>query len=146
MTYDNGTGNTLLSEECPFSGLQRSGGIESDYVLLPNDTSELNEFMCGKMNRVGRMCHKCKPGYGPAVLSYEGKCIKCFKTSYGWLLYPLLACLPTTLLFLITVIFQVRITTPPMSAIVFYIQCFYFSAARLPQISLEYHMILSLPL
>ena len=136
MTYDNGTGNTLLSEECPFSGLQRSGGIESDYVLLPNNTSELNEFMCGKMNRVGLMCHKCKPGYGPAVLSYEGKCIKCFNTSYGWLLYLLLACLPTTLLFLITVLFQVRITTAPLNAFFFYILCFYFSAARLPQLSL----------
>ena len=133
MTYDNGTGNTLLSGICPFSDL---GGLQSTYVLLPNDTSELNEFMCGKMNRNGRLCHKCKPGYGPAVLSYEGKCLKCFGSPNGVLLYLLLACLPTTMLFLITIFFQVRIITASMSAIVFYIQCFYFSAARLPQLSL----------
>ena len=136
MTYDNTTGNTLLSKECHFSDLERSGGIESDYVLLPKDTSELNEFMCGKLNRVGLMCHKCKPGYGPAVLSYEGKCIKCFSTPNGVLLYFLIACLPTTLLFLIMVSFQIRIITASLNAIVFYIQCFYFSAVRLPQISL----------
>ena len=95
MTYDNATKNTLAAGWCPFSDLQSS---QNDFVQLPNDTSELNEFMCGKMNRVGRLCHKCKPGFGPAVLSYELKCLKCFNTSYGWLLYLLLACLPTTLL------------------------------------------------
>ena len=133
MTYDHTTGNTLFSNDCPFSGLQKQAGLQSNYVLLPNDTTKLNEFMCGKMNRVDLMCHKCKPGYGPAVLSYEGKCLKCFNTSYGWLLYLILACLPTTLLFLITVFLQVRIVTASLNAFVFYIQCFYFSAVRLPQ-------------
>ena len=123
MTYDIATKNTLVTE-CPFSDLQKPS-FQSNYVLLPNDTSELNEFMCGKMNRVGRMCHKCKPGYGPSVLSYEGKCLKC-DTAYGWLLYLLLACLPTTLLFFIIIIFQLRITSAAMNALVFYTQCYYY--------------------
>ena len=131
MTYDNATKNTLVGE-CPFSDLQKSSS-QNDFVLLPNDISELNEFMCGKMNRVGRLCHKCKTGFGPAVLSYELKCLKCFNTSYGWLLYLLLACLPTTLLFFVTIIFQVRITSASMNAFVFYVQCFYYGTVIHPQ-------------
>ena len=130
MTYDNETKNTLVSK-CPFSDLRKSIS-QNDYVLLPNDTSELNEFMCGKMNRVGRLCHKCKTGFGPAVLSYELKCLKC-DTAYGWLLYLLLACLPTTLLFFVTIIFQVRITSASMNAFVFYVQCIYYGTVIYPQ-------------
>ena len=131
MTYDNATKNTLVGG-CPFSDLQKSSP-QNDFVLLPNDTSELNEFMCGKMNRVGRLCHKCKPGFGPAVLSYELKCLKCFNTSYGWLLYLLLACLPTMLLFFVTIIFQVRITSASKNAFVFYVHCIYYGTVIYPQ-------------
>ena len=131
MTYDNATKKTLAGE-CPFSDLRKTS-LQSNYVLLPNNTSELNEFMCGKMNRVGRLCHKCKPGFGPAVLSYEVKCLKCFSTSYGWLLYLLLACLPTTLLFFVAIIFKVRITSDSLNAFVFYIQCIYYSIVTYPQ-------------
>ena len=130
MTYDIATKNTLVTE-CPFSDLQKPS-FQSNYVLLPNDTSELYEFMCGKMNRVGRMCHKCKPGYGPAVLSYEGKCLKC-DTSHDWLWYLLLACLITTLLFFITIIFQLRITSASMNAFVFYVQCCYYGTVAYPR-------------
>ena len=136
MTYDNVTKNTVAAY-CPFSDLERPSirhdhFFQNDFVLLPNDTSELNEFMCGNMNRVGQLCHKCKPGFGPTILSYEGKCLKCF-TSYGWLLYLLLACLPTTLLFFITIIFQVRITSASMNAFVFYIQVGYYDTVTYPQ-------------
>ena len=84
------------------------------------------------MKRVGQLCHKCKPGYGPAVLSYELKCLKC-DTAYGWLLYLLLGCLPTTLLFFVTIIFQVRITSASMNAFIFYVQCFYYGTVIYPQ-------------
>ena len=131
MTYDNATKNTLVGR-CPFSDLQKPS-LENDYVLLPNDISKLNEFMCGKMNRVGRMCHKCKPGFGPAVLSYEAKCLKCFNTSYGWLLYLLLACLPTTFLFFIIIIFQGSITSASLNASVFYVQCCYYGTVSYPR-------------
>ena len=92
MTYDNATKNTLVSQ-CPFSDL-RMPNSQSSYVLLPNETSELNDFMCGKMNRVGKICHRCKPGFGPAVLSYEGKCLKCIY-QYLWLAIVPPSCMPS---------------------------------------------------
>ena len=136
MTYDNVTKTTLVAH-CPFSDLERPSirhaYHDNSFALLPKETSELNEFMCGKMNRDGRLCHKCKPGFGPAVLSYEGKCLKCFSTSYGWLLYLLLACLPTTLLLPIAIIFQVRIASASMNAFVLYIPFYYYDTVAFPQ-------------
>ena len=130
MTYDNATKNTLVGD-CPFSDLQYS---QAHYILLPKNTSKLNEFMCGKLNRIGQMCHKCKPGFGPAVLSYKGKCLKCSNT-YGWLFYLLHACIPTTLLFFLTLIFQLKtITSASMNAFVFYVQCAYYSTVAHPQL------------
>ena len=134
MTYDIAANSTLLARS-PFSDLQKTS-LQNDFVLLPNETSELNEFMCGKLNRAGRMCHKCKPGFGPALFSYKGQCLKCFAVSYGWLLYILLACLPSTLLFFIAIIFQLRITSASMNAFVFYIQLGYYSAVTYTQTSL----------
>ena len=131
MTYDSATKNTLVGK-CPLSDL-RKPSLQNHYILLPNDTSELNKFICGNMNRVGRMCHKCKPGFGPAVLSYEVKCLKCFSTSYGWMLYLLLACLPTTLLFFVTMLFQGNITSASMNAFVFYVQVGYYGTVSYPQ-------------
>ena len=131
MTYNNVTKGTLASK-CPFSDLRRPD-IQDEFAFLPNYTSELNEFMCGKMNRVGQMCHKCKPGFGPAVLSFKHKCLRCVNTSYGWLMYLLLACFPTTFLFFIAVIFQVRITSSSMNGFVFYVQYMYYNIVTYPQ-------------
>ena len=95
VTYDNATKNALVGL-CPFSDL-RNPSLKSSFVLLPNETSELNEFMCGKMNRVGRLCHKCKPGFGPAVLSYEVKCkFKVFQYIL-WLAVVLPPCMPSNI-------------------------------------------------
>ncbi len=41
--------------------------------------------MGGKANREGLLCSKCKPGYGPAVLSYGHRCARSY---FGWFLYP----------------------------------------------------------
>ncbi len=74
MTYDNVTGITLVGQ-CPFSGLYKTGALtDSDlaggYALLPHNITKLNEEVCGRMNRNGPLCSRCKPGNGPMLLSY----------------------------------------------------------------------------
>ena len=41
------------------------------YITLPANVSELNNFMCGGLNREGQLCGACKEGYGPALLTYR---------------------------------------------------------------------------
>ena len=89
------------------------------YIQLPNNVSLLNEFMCGPLNREGSLCGKCKDGYGMALYSYTLECSKCWGHGYGWVLYYFLELFPITLMYLLVVIFHVRATSSPLSALVF---------------------------
>ena len=88
------------------------------YITLPNDTSELNSFMCSGLNRTGLLCSQCQQGLGPAVLTYKRQCVKCFDKQYGWLLYITATLIPTTILCFLVIIFQFYVTSPEMNALI----------------------------
>ena len=116
MTY-NEVDNSTAVALCPYH--YHKPDVEGWYVKLPQNVCDLNEFMCGGLNRTGLLCSNCKPGLGPAVLSYTLPCLKCLDSGYGWLLYMFLATFPTTVMFLVVIICQIRITAAPMNALIF---------------------------
>ncbi len=73
MTY---TGNQTLFGTCSFVSSNLMATVD-DFITLPQNVSELNEFMCGWMNRTGLLCSQCDPGLSLAALSYKKQCIKC---------------------------------------------------------------------
>ena len=75
--------------------------------------------MCGPLNREGTLCGKCKDGYGIALYSYTLECSKCWGHGYGWVLYYFLELFPITVMYFIVVIFHIRATSSPLSALVF---------------------------
>ena len=75
--------------------------------------------MCGPLNREGALCEKCKDGYGIALYSYTLECSKCWGHGYGWVLYYFLELFPITVMYVLVVIFHVRATSSPLSALVF---------------------------
>ena len=89
------------------------------YITLPYNVSLLNESMCGPLNREGTLCGKCKDGYGVAMYSYNLECSKCWGHSYGWALYFFLELFPITVMYVLVVIFHIRATSSPLSALVF---------------------------
>ena len=117
IAYDEVNNRTIVGK-CPYSYHIRQNRSGS-YVELPQNISELNEFMCGGLNRTGPLCGKCKPGFGPVVFSYSLQCMKCLDSGLGWLLYIFLAAFPTTFFFLIIVIFKIDIISGPMNAVIF---------------------------
>ena len=119
MSYDD-TINDSVVGRCPFNSHYPDTQII--YVILPNDTSDINSFMCSGLNRTGLLCSQCQPGLGPAVLSYKMQCVKCFDKRYGWLLYITATLIPTTILCFLVIIFQFHITSPKMNAFVFICQ------------------------
>ena len=123
MTYDLSHNSTFYGD-CPFSSTITfpESSLEGNYIQLPQDVLELNEVMCGRLNRTGLLCSHCKPGLGPAVLSYKLLCLECLSSPYGWLLYIFLACFPTTVFFFIVITFQVHATSAPMNFVVFLCQ------------------------
>ena len=119
MSYDDTINDTTFGR-CPFNSDYPD--TQTFYITLPNDTSELNSFMCSGLNRTGLLCSQCQQGLGPAVLSYKKQCVKCFQKRYGWLLYITATLVPTTILCFLIIIFQFHITSPKMNAFVFFCQ------------------------
>ena len=119
MTY-NYTTETAEYGPCPYITHYKT--VSAGYVLyvqLPQNVSLLNEFMCGPLNREGELCGKCKDGYGIALYSYTLECSKCWGHSYGWVLYYFLELFPITVMYFLVVIFHIRATSSPLSALVF---------------------------
>ena len=102
---------------CPFVNQQSE--VDEVYVKPPQNVPELNEFLCGGLNRTGVLCSQCQEGLGTAIFSYSMQCLPCMSSGLGWTLYVFLATFPTTVLFLLMLMFQVRITSGPLNAYIF---------------------------
>ena len=116
MTYDE-VNDSMAFINCPYHS--HKPNFQGLYVTLPQNACDLNEFMCGGLNRTGLLCSHCRHELGPAVFSYTLPCLKCLDSGYGWLLYMFLATFPTTVLFLMVIICQIRIAAAPLNFFVF---------------------------
>ena len=120
MTY-NSTSKTIEYGICPYIAHYNNITIVDEvlYIQLPSNVSLLNELMCGPLNREGTLCGKCKNGYGTALYSYTLECSRCWGHGYGWVLYYFLELFPITVMYFLVVIFHIRATSSPLSALVF---------------------------
>ena len=120
LSYDN-ISQLLLAARCPYSYYQQ------DYLRNLNSSvtpDELNEMMCGPLNRQGLFCSKCKPGYGIPVFSkVVDECVKC-DSRFAWPLYLALVLIPITVFYIVVIIFNFSATRPPITAYIFYCQLF----------------------
>ena len=119
------TSQLTFIAECPYFQSRGFNVTRPGYVLLPNNYSDLNKFMCGPMNRKGFVCSDCMDHYGPSVTSYGYQCSKCVHNWQGILLYLLLEFVPITLLFLVILVFQIDLVTPPIPCFIMYCQLVY---------------------
>ena len=119
MTYNTSTETTEFGP-CPYITHYNTTIVDDViHIQLLSNVSSLNEFMCGPLNRVGTLCGKCKDGYGIALYSYTLECSKCWGHGYGWVLYYFLELFPITVMYFLVVIFHIRATSSPLSALVF---------------------------
>ena len=125
-TYSEDTGLVTVAK-CPY--LQVHGhmynvtSIGHDYFIqLPKTLTELNDSMCWPMNRKGIVCSECIDGFGPSVTSIGNTCANCTNVWYGVPLYVVLLFAPITVFYLFILIFQVKVTSPPMPCFIMYTQ------------------------
>ena len=135
MTYNNTTGVTAYGA-CPYIGHYSNIVDYFFYIQLPSNVSLLNEYMCGLLNREGPLCGKCKGGYGAALYSYTLECSKCWGHGYGWVLYYFLELFPITVMYFLVVIFHIRATSSPLSALVFMSQIVVYTI----RLNVPFHM------
>ena len=87
-----------------------------EHRFLPENISDLNDFMCGPLNRKGYLCDDCIDGFGPSVsvIEHANKCYRCTSNWHGVTLYLAIALVPVTLFYLTILFFQIRMTSAPM--------------------------------
>ena len=109
----SGQGDQYYIGDCPFA---HPGNRTKFSAQMPSDPDMLDEVMCGPYNRKGLLCGECIDGYGPAVYSFDMKCVNCSKLSPGYAisLYLVIELLPITLFFICLVVFRFNITSGPL--------------------------------
>ena len=100
--------------------------VNGMYIQLPNNISELNDFMCGPINRKGRVCSECIDGFAPSVITPWYQCANCTGAWYGIPLYLFLEFVPITLFYLAVLVLQISVISPPLTTCVMYSQLLVF--------------------
>ena len=121
MTYERGEG--IFVSRCNYR-VAEDHNITADkmYIKLPENVTELNDYMCAPLNSKGLACSKCIDGFGRSIVSREFRCSDCANTWYGVSLYLFMEFVPITVFFFIILLFQISMTSAPMVAFVFYSQ------------------------
>ena len=100
------------------------------YIVLPDDIAELNDYVCGPMNRKGIICSECIEGFGPSLTSLSFQCTDCTNAWYGVPLFLFLELVPVTILYLIIFFFRISLASAPMTAFVLYSQLAVYAVSR----------------
>ena len=108
--------------ECPFFESNGYNYTSQGSVLLPKNLSELNNYMCGPLNRKGLVCSECADGFGPSVTSFGYRCANCTVAWYGVPFFLFLEFVPITVFYIICLTFQISITSAPMPCFIMYAQ------------------------
>ena len=106
VTFDNVT-NQLIQGNC-IENCEKNR-YKSDYLPLPKDLSQLNQFMCEeRWNRTGRLCGRCLPGHSPLAYSYDMRCVKCPERNRNIWKYILVAFGPLTVFYFLVLFFKIN--------------------------------------
>ena len=119
-TYEEGRG--LSVGLCNYFKVDNHETTKDNFIRLPSNISELNDYMCGPLNRKGVMCSECIDGFGPSITSVGYTCSNCTNVWYGVPLYLFLEFVPITIFYFIVLFFRINVTSAPMVAFVFYSQ------------------------
>ena len=111
--FQDSTTNGTVVAACPYVFPDHL--IVDERIPLPNKSSELNQFICGNLNRdIGtHLCGRCTNGTGPSIYSAGNQCVSCSAVNIVY--YLLLQYLPTTILFVAIIVFRINVTSAPMA-------------------------------
>ena len=126
LTYDSRSKNKVVSAVISkrYQFLKRVNQTLPGYRLLPKNISLLNVEMCGPLNRKGYMCSTCIDGFGPSLnlMVDMNTCYDCAKHWYGIIMYLFIEFVPITLFYLVILVFQIGMTSAPMTCFIMYCQ------------------------
>ena len=121
----NRSNGDLIYSNCPNGycnqGNETGSNITRQYLQLPNDISELDEFVCDSGRR-GLLCGECKPNRTVYFYSRKFTCGTTEKCHLGTLLYLLTEILPVTIVFVLVTVFNISFTSGGLSGFILFAQ------------------------
>ena len=143
LTNDEST-NTMTLARCPYFDIkgydviQLNVDCETTFAIkIPDNISELNDFMCGPLNRNGLLCKDCIEGFGVSPTSLGYRCSNCTSVWYSIPLYLTVQYLPTTIFYLIILFSNIHLTSSPMSCFIMCFQMFTYGIIAVSKSPLE---------
>ena len=122
--YETDDATDLLFGICPYQYCYQDHDVTGN-GLLPNNANKsiLDRFVCGSSHRTGTLCGKCIDGYSVMLNSPTFACNKCGNEyKLGALFLFLSYILPVTIVFVIIMMFDIRMTTGPIGSFIFFAQ------------------------
>lgn len=121
ITYDNSTKEVRVGA-CPQANYRKD--YRKFYYALPEDLSNLTEYMCGEFHSKGLLCGECKDGFSTQPVQYTAffNCTSCNSTTYSWLKFIGISLLPSAIIYVVIVIFSISIVSGPVNAVFFFCQ------------------------
>ena len=121
VTFSEDT-NLLTMSMCRYFEPEVYNVTGFEQILLPRNLSQLNDYMCGPLNRKGLVCSECADGFGPSVTSFGYRCVNCTDAWYGVPLFLFLQFVPISVLYFVILVFQIKVLTAPMPCFIMYAQ------------------------
>ena len=118
----NESGN-FLTAECPLGYCRLSSSTDSKpFYRLSRSCDGLDKFLCEGRNRTGDLCGNCSSGLSVFYHSQRFSCHSCHFPQLGWLFYALSELLPTVIVFVLAILFNIRLTSGTWYSVVLYAQ------------------------
>lgn len=118
LTYDEGS-NIMEAGKCIYNVENSSDFQNTIYHMLPSNISAINNFMCGRFNRNGTLCGKCRDGYYPLAYSFDMDCTECPEGWRNWWKYALVAFFPLTIFYFVVLFLKINATSSFLYGFVF---------------------------
>ena len=120
MTYNKEMGKVLVgySYYTCYRRYRINNYCGSMNKLIATDKEDINNEVCGLLNRTGQLCGKCSPGTALPVYSYTVKCVNCSRENFvrNLFQYVAVAYLPLTAAFFFVITFKISVTSGHMVA------------------------------
>ena len=118
MSYDDTLEQTVVGP-IPYPIYSSAAGQRP----LPHRVSELDEAMCGELNRTGLLCSQCQSGLSVKMGFTTLDCIDCTAGLAGsWFIFFAEQLLPITLFFLFIILGNINAASAPFNAFIFFSQ------------------------
>jgi len=120
MTYSETTGTVV--GPCFYNCVSNTNLKDVVYHPMPQTVEQVNEAMCGRLNRSGQLCGGCKTNHTTLAYSYDLECIVCSGSEYNWVSYVAIAFVPLTVFLVLVLCCRFSATSPQLYTFVMFSQ------------------------